>query len=320
MTYNIFNNNNSTDPFDVLSNPIATKQQKMYAYAKIDSANKKSENILKSDVTWINTSKKPMKDPHTGVIVKPRTIYAGKATDRYPSWDIPVANIDLLKKAHEVFSMGESASATEIDKALHDPYYPEFQEPLKYYNDVVLAEESAAAIHTSQDFPLMANVTIAGQVIIDQHTDFPLLNVVNVENTTELLFRRYRGYGFDIEALVGELATTEPKKMSFAKEEWYTRKSGGEIQWSDEHEMIDYFINPLQLARGQFAIAANKIKNNKVLKALALFSTTPGADTTAPVRTSTKAVALSCLASISKYYYSVIQHYFKPDGMCNLLV
>ena len=44
--------------------------------------------------------------------------------------------------------------------------------------------------------------------------------------------------------------------------------------------MQNYFINPLQLARGQFAIGANKIKNNKILKALAQFSTTAGANLT----------------------------------------
>lgn len=278
MSYPTFNN--QQDPFDTFSNAFASKQAKMFAFGKMANDAAKLTNLLQQKTTWINTSKKDLRDERTGKKVKARTIYAGYDNETHPTWDYPAVNIDKLVKAKAVLDQGESASNTEVDQALNDPFYPEFQEPLKYYNDVVLADESAAAIHTSQDFPLLNNITIAGQVIVNQLTQFPLLDAVNVENTTDLIFRRYLGTGFDLDALVGELGTTDPKKMSFTKQEWYTRKSGGEIQWSDEHEMMNYFINPLQLARGQFSIGANKIKNNKIVKALAAFSTTAGADVT----------------------------------------
>ena len=266
--------------FDTFSNQFANKQARMFAFGKMQAEASKLNNILQQSTTWINTSKKDLKDKETGKRVKARTIYAGFNNETKPTWDYPAANIDKLVKAKALLDQGEYASNTEVDQALNDPFYPEFQEPLKYYNDVLLQDETAAAIHTSQDFPLLNNITVAGQVIVNQLTQFPLLDAVNVENTTDLIFRRYNGVGFDLEAVVGELGTTEPKKMSFSKQEWYTRKSGGEIQWSDEHEMQNYFINPLQLARGQFAIGANKIKNNKILKALAQFSTTAGANLT----------------------------------------
>jgi len=266
--------------FDTFSNQFANKQARMFAFGKMQAEASKLNNILQQTTTWINTSKTDLKDKETGKKVKARTIYAGFNNETKPTWDYPAANIDKLVKAKALLDQGESASTTEIDQALNDPFYPEFQEPLKYYNDVLMAEESAGAIHTSQDFPLLTNITVAGQVIVNQLTQFPLLDIVNVENTTDLIFRRYNATGFDIESVVGELGTTEPKKMAFSKTEWYTRKSGGEIQWSDEHEMQNYFINPLQLARGQFAIGANKIKNNKILKALAQFSTTAGANLT----------------------------------------
>lgn len=266
--------------FDTFSNQFANKQARMFAFGKMQAEASKLNNILQQTTTWINTSKTDLKDKDTGKKVKARTIYAGFNNETKPTWDYPAANIDKLVKAKALLDQGESASTTDIDNALNDPFYPEFQEPLKYYNDVLMAEESAGAIHTSQDFPLLTNITVAGQVIVNQLTQFPLLDIVNVENTTDLIFRRYNATGFDIESVVGELGTTEPKKMAFSKTEWYTRKSGGEIQWSDEHEMQNYFINPLQLARGQFAIGANKIKNNKILKALAQFSTTAGANLT----------------------------------------
>lgn len=261
------------------SNSIASKQARMFINSQVKES-QHLNNLLAQKTTWINTSKKDLRDEKTGKKVKARTIYAGYDNEKAPTWDWPVANIDKLVKSKELLDQGEYASSTDVDKALNDPFHPEFEKPLQYYNDVILQDETAAAIHTSQDFPLLNNVTIAGQVIVNQLTQFPLLDAVNVENTTDLIFRRYNGTGFDIEAVVGELGTTEPKKMSFSKQEWYTRKSGGEIQWSDEHEMQNYFINPLQLARGQFAIGANKIKNNKILKALAQFSTTAGADVT----------------------------------------
>ena len=266
--------------FDTFSNQFANKQARMFAFGKMQAEANKLNNILQQSTTWINTSKTDLKDKETGKRVKARTIYAGFNNETKPTWDYPAANIDKLVKSKALLDQGESASSTEINQALNEPFYPEFQEPLKYFNDVLMQEETAGAIHTSQDFPLLTNIVVAGQVIVNQLTQFPLLETVNVENTTDLIFRRYLGQGFDLESIVGELGTTEPKKMSFTKQEWYTRKSGGEIQWSDEHEMQNYFINPLQLARGQFSIGANKIKNNKILKAMAQFSTTAGANLT----------------------------------------
>lgn len=258
---------------------IINKQYEMFQFAKQSHHANKLNKILEQKTTWINTAPKDLKDQTTGNRVKARSIYAGKDGQTRPDWEIPVANIDRLQKAQEVLDKGEYASSTEIDSALHDPFYPEFQEPLKYYNDVVT--ESAAAPMTSQDFPLINNVSIAGQLIIQQQTEFPILSAVNVENTTDLIFRRYYGYGFDIDSVVGELQTTDPKKMSFSRQEWYTRKSGGEIQWSDEHEMQNYIFNPLTLAQGQFSIGANKVKAAKVAKMLADFTTITGASVNA---------------------------------------
>jgi hypothetical protein len=266
--------------FDTFSNAFASKQAKMFAFSKMQRDASRLNNILSQHTTWINTSKRDLKDEKTGRTVKARTIYAGFDGEQQPSWEYPALNIDKFAKAQAALA-SEEASSTEVDNALHDPFHADFQEPLKYYNDMITAQESAAAPMTSQDFPLLNNITIAGQVIINQLTQFPLLDAVNVENTTDLFFRRYLGTGFDLDAVVGELGTTDPKKMSFTRQEFYTRKSGGEIQWSDEHEMMNYFINPLQLARGQFTIGANKIKNNKIVKALALFTTVAGADVTA---------------------------------------
>lgn len=262
--------------FNNFSNQFAEKQFKAFAYGKIHEANKTSK-ILEQSTTWINTAPKDLKDERTGRRVKARTIYAGVDGESYPKWDIPVANLDKMAEAKAVLDKGEYASSTEVDQALHNPFTDEFLPALTYYNDVVLAGESAAAPMTSQDFPLIQNVTVAGQVIVNQRTQFPLLGAVNVENTTDLIFRRYNAEGFEIDAIVGELGTTEPRKMKFSKTEFYTRKSGGEIQWSDEHEMQNYFINPLQLARGQFSIGADKIKNDKIVAALGQFTETAGA-------------------------------------------
>ncbi|MDR4490806.1 MAG: hypothetical protein R2685_07880 [Candidatus Nitrosocosmicus sp.] len=264
-----------------LSSSIQSKQHRMYAFGKVYGEVERIRNILKSPVVYAFTGPKDQIDERTGKRVKARSLYAGvNAKSSIPDYEYPVANIDKLAKSREVLAVGESASSTEIDKALHDPYYPEFQEPLKYYNDMLLDTESASSLHTSQDFPLLNNTAVTGEVIIDQQTQFPLLDLVSVENTTDLIFRQYKGTGFDIEALVGEGGETEPKKMSFTESKWYTRKSGGEIQWTDEHEMQPYFIDPLQIARGQFSIAANKVKSQKVVKALAGLQTQAGADLT----------------------------------------
>lgn len=264
-----------------LSGIVANKQHEMFAFGKAIDKHESIKDILKSKIVYAFQGKYDTKDERTGITVKGRSLYAGTDPDTViPDWKHPVANIDKLAKAKEVLAMGEMASTTEIDKALHDPYYPEFQEAAKYYNDSLLTTESAAASHTSQDFPVLQNVNVTGEVIIEQQTEFPLLGLTAVENTTSLVFRRYNGTGFDIEALVAEGGETAPKKMAFTKSEWYTRKSGGEIQWTDEHELQEYFINPLELARGQFSIAASKVKNTKMILALAGLSAESGGDVT----------------------------------------
>jgi len=266
-----------------LSGHVANKQHQMFAFGKAVDKHESIKNILKSKVVYAFQGPHDQRDERTGIMVKGRSLYAGANPESYlPDWQHPVANIDRLAKAKEVLAMGETASTTEIDKALHNPYYPEFQEAAKYFNDTLLTVgETAAASHTSQDFPVLQNTNITGEVIVEQQIEFPLLGLVSTENTTSLIFRRYNGTGFDIEALVAEGGETQPKKMAFTKQEWYTRKSGGEIQWTDEHEMQEFFIDPLSLARGQFSIAASKVKNDKMIYALAGLQTETGADVTA---------------------------------------
>jgi hypothetical protein len=151
--------------FDTFSNQFATKQARMFAYSKMQRDASKLNNILSQKTTWINTSKKDLKDEKTGRTVKARTIYAGFDNESQPNWEYPALNIDKFAKSQQVLAT-EDASNTEVDKALYDPFHKDFQEPLKYYNDVVMSTESAAAPMTSQDFPLLNNIVIAGQVII----------------------------------------------------------------------------------------------------------------------------------------------------------
>src|SRR5215212_4864327 len=138
---------NNQDPFDTFSNQFASKQAKMFAFGKMANDASRLNNLLQQKTTWVNTSKKDLRDERTGKKVKARTIYAGYDSESQPSWEYPAVNIDKLVKAKAILDQGESASTTEIDNALNDPWYPEFEKPLQYYNDVILAEESAAAIH-----------------------------------------------------------------------------------------------------------------------------------------------------------------------------
>lgn len=265
-----------------LSSHVQTRQGEMFAFGKMAEKYEALKNVVKSKIVYAYQGKQDAIDQRTGIKVKARSLYAGTNPDTdIPDWEHPVANIDKLAKAKAVIAQGETASTTEIDKALHNPYYPEFEEIAKAYNQALLSTESAAAVHTSQDFPVLQNVNVTGEVIIEQQTEFPLLDLVAVENTTSLVFRRYNGEGFDIEALVAEGGETSPKKMKFSKQEWYTRKSGGEIQWTDEHELQEYFINPLQLAQGQFSIAAAKVKQDKLFKVLGTLQTQAGGNVTA---------------------------------------
>lgn len=263
------------DP-STFSERFVTRQAELHNFNSLAAKWEKTSNLLKQKTTWINTAKHPLKDKRTGIVVKPNTIYAGFDEIPVPDYQWPVLDLEKYKKSQDVVLQGESASSTEIDNALFNPFHKEFHEPLKLYNDVILGSESAAGIHTSQDFALINNIGIAGQLIIQQQTVFPILNAVRTENTTSLIFRQYRATGFDIDAQVGELQTTEPRKVAFSKEEFYTRKSGGEIQWSDEHLMNEYLFNPLDIARGQFPIGADKIIANKIAKTIASATTVTG--------------------------------------------
>lgn len=264
-----------------LHSNVMSKQAQIAAFGKMADTHERMTNILKAPVTWINTANKPLYDEKTGKTIKPRSIYAGLAGETVPTWEYPVANIDRLAARNKVLAMGETASSTEIDNAMHNAFYPEFQEPLKYMNDLYLSTESAAGAMTSQDFPIINNVTLSGQVLFEQQTQWPLVDLPGVENTTQLIFRRFLTTGFEIDGVVGELGTPENRKMAFTKQEFYTRKSGGAIQWSDEMEMQNYIISPLQLANQQFTIAAQKIKNQKVAAGLAALTTITGASVTA---------------------------------------
>jgi hypothetical protein len=139
----------------------------------------------------------------------------------------------------------------------------------------------SSASMTSQDFATLNNATLTGTLINNTQRQYAIQNACTVENTTDITFREYAVSRFQIEAEVGELSRTEPKKMAFTKQEFLMRKSQGEIQWSDEFLMQNYLFDPLALARANMTSDAERIKAVKILLLLNEFSDTGGNDLTA---------------------------------------
>ena len=73
-------------------------------------------------VLWFNPAKTYQVDKNTGITVKPRTAYVGG--NEVPTWQDPVADIDLLLANHARI---KSAQSNDIFKVLQDPFIGEYQ-------------------------------------------------------------------------------------------------------------------------------------------------------------------------------------------------
>jgi len=258
---------------------VIQRKQAMMFYNQMADARDKTKAYLNSKSIWYNPSTTMLTDERTGRRVKPRTLYVGEEAMNgapIPTWEMPVMSIDKMAESAKVRMQGSYASMTDIDKAKYDPYEAEFQESLKYYYDML-----SSASMTSQDFATLNNATLTGTLINNTQRQYAIQNACTVENTTDITFREYAVSRFQIEAEVGELSRTEPKKMAFTKQEFLMRKSQGEIQWSDEFLMQNYLFDPLALARANMTSDAERIKAVKILLLLNEFSDTGGNDLTA---------------------------------------
>lgn len=259
-------------------NIIARKQAMMF-YNQMADARDTMKKYLNSKSVWYNPSETMLTDERTGRKVKPKTIYVGEEAQNgapIPTWEMPVLNVDKMVESAKVRQQGTYASMTDIDKAKFDPYESEFQEPLKFYYDQLTSSSM-----TSQDFSTINNATLTGTLLNNTMRQYAIQNACTVENTTDITFREYAVNRFQIEAEVGELSRTEPKKMAFTKQEFLMRKSQGEIQWSDEFLMQNYLFDPLALSRANMTSDAERIKAVKILLLLNEFSDTGGNDLTA---------------------------------------
>lgn len=264
--------------FGGTDNVIARKQAMMF-YNQMADARDTMHKYLNSKSCWVNPSETMLTDERTGRKVKPRTIYIGEESMNgapLPTWEMPVVSLDKMVESAKVRKQGTYASMTDIDKAKFNPYEPEFQESLKYYYDHL-----TSASMTSQDFATINNVTLTGTLVNNTMRQYSLQDACTVENTTDITFREYAVSRFQIEAEVGELSRTEPKKMAFTKTEFLMRKSQGEIQWSDEFLMQNYLFDPLALSRANMTSDAERIKALKILILLNAFNDTSGNDMTA---------------------------------------
>lgn len=266
-------------------NAIARKQAMMF-YNQMADTRDRLKSYLNSKSVWYNPSETLLTDERTGRKVKPKTIYVGEEAMNgapVPTWEMPVLNVSKMVESAKVRAQGTYASMTDIDKAKFDPYEPEFQEPLKYYYD-----QLTSASMTSQDFSTINNATLTGTLINNTMRQYSIQNACTVENTTDITFREYSVNRFQIEAEVGELSRTEPKKLAFAKQEFLMRKSQGEIQWSDEFLMQNYLFDPLALARANMTSDAERVKAVKILLLLNAYSDTGGNDLTAFVASTSR--------------------------------
>jgi hypothetical protein len=253
------------------------RQAQMY-FNQLSDERDRIKGYLNSKSCWFNPSYTMLTDDRTHRKVKPRTIYIGEEAMNgapVPTWEMPVMNVDKQSKSGEVRKQGSYASMTDVDKAMYNPWEPEFHEALKVYYDRI-----SGASMTTQDFPTLNNVNLTGVLINNTQRQYSIQNACTVENTTDITFREYAVTRFQIEAEVGELSRTEPKKMSFSKTEFLMRKSQGEIQWSDEFLMQNYLFDPLALARANMTSDAERVKATKILLLLNAFNDTAGNDLT----------------------------------------
>ena len=258
-----------------------TKQQKQDIYNTLRLIDQEKD-LLSKQVAFINESPTVLKDTATGNIVYPHTIYVGEREDPetggfLPNYEHAVMDYDKFNAAINVVG-NAYASSTEIDKAVHDPFYPQFQPyaPLFYeslakqkLNPQAVGVAKADSMMTSQDFSTINIVTYAGALIARRRKAYPLVDAIQTEFTTDMVFPEVYEDPFQIDAEIGEGQKAKPKKPAFYKRQFVMKKSGTQIQWTDEMLKQGYIVNPLERSKAMITEGIRKVYEDKLLALLA---------------------------------------------------
>ena len=235
---------------------------------------KASDKVRNAKAAWFYPGKKEVKDERTGVVLKPRTIYVGETEDRgRPTWEIPIANGQLLADMVKENANGEAASAS-MDKKRDNyisPFEPEFAEDA--YNWFTAA---SAGMMTTADFPIMQLVTTFTDILNVEQRVFSLDQAATQKQTNVLKIAVAEYNRFGITEEIGELETPDTRKGNFSTATFQLGKAGGHIAWSDEFSMVNWIDDPYRYASQNMASDIVRVKVKKIATALATATITTG--------------------------------------------
>lgn len=224
----------------------------------------------KSKSAWFNPTEIRQRDPRTGQMVEPRTIYLGEQGGT-PTWEDPVLDVAAFLNARKLFREGKIDS----DKAAFSPYYPEWRDRVNEYYDAIIQRK--AAVGTNAAFSAIDVVNVMATMLGVEIRAFVLDRAVTVVNTPSLELNVDVFSRFNASQDVGEGVAAVTKRGSVNRVSFDLLKDVGHIALTDEAIMKS--VHDLMRAHVENAVTdLKRIKAKKIATELESADDIAGAD------------------------------------------
>jgi hypothetical protein len=274
-----------------LYNPYQNRELlKSFLEPQIDAvASRKIQEQLKRGNTkdirafWYSPTHKPETEKNlgTGNKIHPRTIHLGETEDRVlPTFEQPIVDVDKYDEALTVANasgtpihvspISSSITQEQFDNVI-GAFKSEWQEDAYNYLKAV-----QAGTITSQDFPQIKQVFTFAEVLNVEERMFVLPNAITTKQTNVLNIMVGEYNRFQISEDLGELDDVEARKGQYSTTQFTLRKAAGRIEYTDEHMMQNYLIDPLPTAMQNMMSDITRVKAKKIATVLATAGVTAG--------------------------------------------
>lgn len=170
-------------------------------------------------------------------LVQPRTVYVCNE-DRYgnPDFASPALSVDKLRAGQELKQkLGATASATELDEANYNPFYPEWVDDAVAFNDSRQGKTAGAI--TSQDFTSIQQIVLTGALVNQEERTFVLQNALTQQATANISIIIDTYHRFTIGEEYKEMDQVEARQGSFTRATFKLSKTVGHVSFQDDFFM-----------------------------------------------------------------------------------
>lgn len=262
---------------------------------------------------WFSPSYKQEKEKivETGNKIYPRTIHLGETEDRVlPTFEQPVLDAEAFGEATK--ETGGKVHEVQLTPSQFDAVVGSAKENWAEDAYNYLKAVQAGTI-TSQDFAQIKQVFTFAEVLNLEERRFVLPNAIRTKQTNVLNIMVGEYNRFQISEDLGELDDVEARKGQYSTTQYSLRKAAGRVEYTDEHMMQNYLVDPLPTTMQNMTSDIIRVKAKKIAAILATASVQSGGANLTTLTSNTEHSATNPLILLAQTRKAIWNNYGYMD-------